>query len=104
MAKLGLTEIMNLDSSKGSIKKIDLFLEDTIKNSYDYVKAVSMKAIIMHNLGEPTEALKLLFGFQLKWYVSFSLYSFYGNTISFKKKDSTFTARRTLITSYTFSD
>lgn len=63
MAKLGLTEIMNLDSSKGSIKKIDLFLEDTIKNSYDYVKAVSMKAIIMHNLGEPTEALKLLFGF-----------------------------------------
>ncbi len=63
MSKLDLNEIMNLDSSKSSIKKIDLFLEDKIKNSYEYIKALSIKAIITYNLGEVGEALKLLFNY-----------------------------------------
>ena len=58
-----LNEILTLDSSKSSIKKIDLFLEKELKNSYNYIKAVCHKAIIMYNLGEVNEALKILYSY-----------------------------------------
>ena len=63
MAKLSLNEILNLDNSKQSIKKIDLFLSDQNKYSDNYMEVIAFKAKMLHALDETSEALKLLFSY-----------------------------------------
>ncbi|MBQ6782468.1 MAG: EAL domain-containing protein [Acholeplasmatales bacterium] len=59
MAKL--SEILNLNKTKASINKIDLFLESSEKNGYEYIMALCFKAEIIHELGNTNEALKLIY-------------------------------------------
>ena len=59
MAKL--SDILNLNKTKASINKIDLFLESSEKNSYEYIMALCYKAEIMHELNNTNEALKLIY-------------------------------------------
>lgn len=56
-----LHEVLQLDKTQGSIKKIDLFLVSCVKLSDEYVIALAYKAIILHKIGKTNEALKLLF-------------------------------------------
>lgn len=56
-----LQEVLQLEKTQGSIKKIDLFLVSQIKLSDEYIIALSYKAIILHTIGKTNEALKLLF-------------------------------------------
>ena len=56
-----LQEVLQLEKTQGSIKKIDLFLVSQVKLSDEYVCALSYKAIILHTIGKTNEALKLLF-------------------------------------------
>ncbi len=59
MAKL--SDILNLNKTKASINKIDLFLESSEKNSYEYIMALCFKAEIIHDLGNTNDALKLIY-------------------------------------------
>lgn len=56
-----LNEVLELDKKQASIQKINLFLSNQEKNSDDYVKALSFKAIILASLNKTDEALKLLY-------------------------------------------
>ena len=56
-----LQEILQLDKVQSSIKKIDLYLVSTVKQSDEYIIALSYKAIILHTIGKSNEALKILF-------------------------------------------
>ena len=56
-----LNEVLELDKKQTSIQKINLFLSNQEKNSDDYVKALSFKAIILASLNKTDEALKLLY-------------------------------------------
>lgn len=58
-----LNDILCLDKTQSTIKKIDLFLSSHEKNSYEYVKAVSFKATILDSLGKTNDALKLVYSF-----------------------------------------
>ncbi len=57
-----LQEVLQLDKTQGSIKKIDLFLVSQMKLSDEYLAALAYKAVILHTIGKTNEALKLLFG------------------------------------------
>lgn len=56
-----LNEVLELEKKQASIQKINLFLSNQEKNSDDYVKALSFKAIILASLNKTDEALKLLY-------------------------------------------
>jgi hypothetical protein len=58
-----LNDILCLDKTQSSIKKIDLFLSSHDKNTYEYIKAVSFKATILDSLGKTNDALKLVYSF-----------------------------------------
>ncbi|MCM1130907.1 MAG: diguanylate cyclase [Roseburia sp.] len=58
-----LNEILQLDKTTQSIKKIDLFLAGCNKKSLDYYKAFAYKNIIFHFLGKTNDALKALYSF-----------------------------------------
>ena len=60
MGKLSLSEILKLDISNQSIKRIDSFLADEVNYSDSYMKAISYKALIMHKLGDSFGAINLL--------------------------------------------
>ncbi len=63
MAKLLIDDILKLNISSASVKKINLFLSTEPKYSDDYMKATSYLAIMMHELKNTTEALKLLYSY-----------------------------------------
>ena len=56
-----LHDVLQLDKTQGSIKKIDLFLVSCVKLSDEYIIALAYKAIILDNIGKTNEALKILF-------------------------------------------
>ena len=58
-----LGDILKLDNSKASIKKIDLFLAGEIKYSDNYIKAITKKCLILHYLDDTNEALKTLLSY-----------------------------------------
>ena len=60
MGKLSLSEILKLDISNQSIKRIDSFLADEVNYSDSYMKAISYKALIMHKLGDSFGAINIL--------------------------------------------
>ncbi|MBQ9449290.1 MAG: diguanylate cyclase [Acholeplasmatales bacterium] len=63
MAKLSLNEVLNLDNSKQSIKKIDIFLSGESKYSDNFMEVIAFKGKMLHILDDTTEALKLLFSY-----------------------------------------
>lgn len=58
-----INEILQLDMTSSTIKKIDLFLASCNKKSIDYYKAISYKCLILHKLNKTNDALKLLYSF-----------------------------------------
>lgn len=56
-----LNEILQLDKTAASLKKIDLFLAGCNKKSIEYYKAFSYRNLILHSLGKTNEALKALY-------------------------------------------
>ncbi len=56
-----LAEILQLDKTQASIKKIDLFLLGQVKLSDEYQAALAYKALILHKIGKTNDALKYLF-------------------------------------------
>ena len=60
MGKLSLSEILKLDISNQSIKRIDSFLADEVNYSDSYMKAIAYKALMMHKLGDSFGAINLL--------------------------------------------
>ena len=57
-----LNEVLELDKTSQSIKKIDLFLAGCNKKSLDYFKAFSYRNIVLHAIGKTNDALKALYG------------------------------------------
>ena len=57
-----LNEVLELDKTSQSIKKIDLFLAGCNKKSIDYFKAFSYRNIVLHAIGKTNDALKALYG------------------------------------------
>ena len=60
MSKLSLSEILQLDISNQSIKKIDAFLADEVEYSDTFMRALAHKALLLHQLGNSNEAINLL--------------------------------------------
>lgn len=58
---MNLNEVLKLDMVQSSIRKIDLFLVSSIKQSDEYLAAIAYKCIILHKIGKSNEGLKLLF-------------------------------------------
>ena len=58
-----LSEILNLNISAQSIKKIDLFLETLPKYSYEYMKSLCYKALMLDSLNKTNDALKLIYSY-----------------------------------------
>lgn len=56
-----LNEILQLDKTMQSIKKIDLFLTSCNKKSLEYYKAFAYRNVILHSLGKTNDALKALY-------------------------------------------
>lgn len=56
-----INELLNLDKTQASIQKINMFLCSIEKNSYEYVKALAFKALVLDELNKTSEALKLLY-------------------------------------------
>ncbi|MDE7263979.1 MAG: diguanylate cyclase [Anaeroplasmataceae bacterium] len=56
-----INEILKLDKTMASIKKIDLFLSGCNKKSIEYYQAFSYRNLILHSLGKTNEALKALY-------------------------------------------
>ena len=56
-----LKEVLKLDKTNSSIKKIDFFIGLQTKYSYEHLKALSYKALILHHLGKNNDALKILY-------------------------------------------
>ena len=60
MAKISLSEVLQLDISNSSIKKIDAFLASEVEYSDPYMKALAYKYYIEHKLGNSLEAVNVL--------------------------------------------
>ncbi len=58
-----INEILQLDMTSSTIKKIDLFLASCNKKSIDYFKAISYKCLILHKLNKTNDALKILYSY-----------------------------------------
>ena len=56
-----IDEVLKLEKTNSSIRKIDLFLGCQIKYSIEYFKALCYKVTILHHLGKNNDALKLLY-------------------------------------------
>lgn len=56
-----LQELLQLDKTQSSIRKIDFFLGTQVKLSEEYNKALVYKAEILHHIGKTNDALKILF-------------------------------------------
>lgn len=56
-----LKEVLKLDKTNSSIKKIDFFIGLQTKYSYEHLKALAYKSEILHHLGKDNDALKLLY-------------------------------------------
>ena len=48
------------DKDEKSIRKIDMFLSNQPQTSYEYIKALSFKCLILHSLERDKDALKYL--------------------------------------------
>ena len=57
-----LYEVLELEKTSSSIKKIDLFLAGCNKRSIDYFKAFCYRNMILHAIGKTNDALKALYG------------------------------------------
>ena len=57
-----LNEVLELEKTSQSIKKIDLFLAGCNKKSIDYFKAFVYRNIVLHAIGKTNDALKALYG------------------------------------------
>ena len=55
-----LDEVLALDFEQKSIRKIDMFLSNQPQTSYEYIKALSFKCLILHSLERDKDALKYL--------------------------------------------
>lgn len=60
-----LNEVLSLEKISSSVRQIDIFMSKQKPNSYDYLKALSYKCLILHSLGKTKEAIKLLLGASL---------------------------------------
>ena len=60
LAKISLSEVLQLDISNSSIKKIDAFLASEVEYSDPYMKALAYKYYIEHKLGNSLEAVNVL--------------------------------------------
>ena len=58
--KLSLSEILQLDISNSSVKKIDSFLASETEYSDPYMKAISHKALMQHKLGDTEIAISTI--------------------------------------------
>ena len=58
--KLSLSEILQLDMSNSSVKKIDSFLASETEYSDPYMRALSYKALMLHKLGETELAVSII--------------------------------------------
>lgn len=56
-----LSEVLQLDKTMGSIKKIDLFLSGCNKKSIEYYRALCYRNLVLHAIGKTNEALKSLY-------------------------------------------
>ena len=56
-----LNEILQLDKTISSIRKIDQFLAQCDKTSKDYYMAFAYRTLVLHAIGKTNEALKLLY-------------------------------------------
>ena len=56
-----IDEVLKLEKTNSSIRKIDLFLGCQVKYSIEYFKALCYKVSILHHLGKNNDALKLLY-------------------------------------------
>ncbi|MCR5112700.1 MAG: hypothetical protein K6A63_02050 [Acholeplasmatales bacterium] len=56
-----LSEILNLNKTKATINKIDLFLGVSEKYSYEFIAALCFKGEVMESLGDINGALKLVY-------------------------------------------
>ena len=58
--KLSLSEILQLDISNSSVKKIDSFLASETEFSDSYMRALSHKALMLHKLGETELGISII--------------------------------------------
>ncbi len=56
-----INELLNLDKTQASIQKVNMFLCSIEKNTSEYMKALTFKALILDELNKTSEALKLLY-------------------------------------------
>lgn len=61
VSQMYLNEVLQLDKTMGSIKKIDLFLSGCNKKSIEYYKAFCYRNIVLHSIGKTNDALKALY-------------------------------------------
>ncbi len=61
MRYMFLNEILQLDKTISSIRKIDQFLAQCDKTSKDYYMAFAYRTLVLHAIGKTNEALKLLY-------------------------------------------
>lgn len=55
-----LKEVLGLEKVSSSVKQIDIFMSKQEQTSYEYIKALSYKCLILHSLNKTKEALKQL--------------------------------------------
>ncbi|MDE7162052.1 MAG: GGDEF domain-containing protein, partial [Anaeroplasmataceae bacterium] len=58
-----LNEVLQLNKTTASIKKIDLFLASCNKKSIEYYQAFCYRNLILHSLGKTNDALKALYAY-----------------------------------------
>ena len=55
-----INDILKLDIQKKNLRKIESFINHATKDSFDYYKAVSYKALMFYKLSDVKEAITLL--------------------------------------------
>lgn len=60
--KYSVSDLLKLDNTKESLKKVDEYIKDTVKNSDEYVYLVSKRGLILHSLKRTEEAYQELIG------------------------------------------
>ena len=55
-----INDILKLDIQKKNFRKIESFINHATKDSFDYYKAVSYKALMFYKLSDVKEAITLL--------------------------------------------
>ncbi|MGM9972133.1 MAG: diguanylate cyclase domain-containing protein [Anaeroplasmataceae bacterium] len=67
---MNLNEVLALEHVSSSVRQIDMFMSSKKPTSYEYIKALSYKCLVLHSINKTKEALKLL----LQATVSFKSY------------------------------